>query len=216
MITGFSLRGTLVLLVVAVLAAVSVGVVAAHRDPDATGAALAVGTHEVDGVLTDFPHDLGAVATAVAVTRAQIGFDPDQAAAVAAAYADPTERMAFEDRARAVVAARRAQASVGTTGTPPPPASYAATPLAYNVHQVAPDLYAVHLLSWITLTSTTAEIKDHLYVGTQLLRWSDDWRLVTPAADLRRDLTAQQPPAAIPGSDAFTRAGWVRIEGMNR
>ncbi|MCW2737795.1 hypothetical protein [Nocardioides sp.] len=237
--TRVSLRSTLVLVAVAVLAAVTVGAVSLHRDPpDATRAAsadgtragvraisaeatphasLLTGTRHVDGLPTGFAHDeVGAVATAVAVTRAQIGFDPDQAAAVAAAYADPAERVAYEDRARAAVADRRAQAGVGATEPPPPPASYAATPLAYTVHEVAPELYAVHLLSWITLTSTTAEIKDHLYVGTQLLRWSGDWRLITPAADLRRDLAEQQPPTAASGSDAFTRAGWVLIEDVNR
>ena len=80
---------------------------------------------------------------------------------------------------------------------------------------MAPDQYAVHLLSWITLTSTTAEVKDHLYVGTQLLTWSDDWRLTMPTADLRRDLAEQQPPATTPGTKAFARAGWVLIEDGN-
>lgn len=224
MITRFSLRSWVVLVVVAAVAAATVVVVIADRDHNAPGAvdastasSLSASAHDVDTIPMGSVHDgLGAVSTAVAVTRAQIGFDPDQAAAVAAVYADPAERAAFEDLARGAVAARRAQAGVGSTEAAPPPASYAATPLAYTVDEVAPDQLAVHVLSWITLTSTTAEIKDHLYVGTQVLRWSDDWRLVMPTADLRRDLAEQQPPAATPGSRAFTRAGWVLIEDVNR
>lgn len=237
MTTRFPLRGTLVL-VVAALTALTVGVVAADRDPDAAEAASGVGTpdggraiptaevsptsslpggsHQVDGLPTGFPHDeLGAVATAVSVTRAQIGFDPDQAATVAGVYAVPAERAAFEDLARNAVGNRREQAGLSPTQEPPAPTAYAATPLAYTVTEVAPDQYAVHLLSWITLTSTTAEAKDHLYVGTQLLTWSDDWRLTMPTADLRGALVEQLPPATTPGTAAFARAGWVLIEDGN-
>ena len=244
MANGFPWRGAIVLVVIAALTALTVGVVAG-RDADATrtttaaasttgteaearattapGAAsttssLPEGSDQVDGMLTGFPHDeQGAVATAVAVTRAQIGFDPDQAAAVAAVYADPAERVAFEELAQSAVGNRREQAGLCPTQEPPAPTAYAATPLAYTVTEVGPDQYAVHLLSWITLTSTSAEVKDHLYVGTQLLTWSDDdWRLAMPTADLRRDLAQQQPPATTPGTEAFARAGWVLIEDVNR
>ena len=179
---------------------------------------LPEGADEVDAMPTGFPHDQhGAVAAAVAVTRAQIGFDPDQAAAVAAVYADPAERVAFEELAQSAVGNRREEAGISPTQEPPAPTAYAATPLAYTVTEVSRDQYAVHLLSWITLTSTSAEVKDHLYVGTQLLTWSgDDWRLTMPTADLRRDLAQQQPPATTPGTEAFARAGWVLIEEVNR
>ncbi|GAA5122506.1 hypothetical protein GCM10023339_41030 [Alloalcanivorax gelatiniphagus] len=213
------------------VAATTLGGIAADRGahtPDAADAAASRATsfelarsRHSDGVLTrSLDDELGAVSTAVAATRAQIGFDPEQAAAVAAAYADPAERADFEARARDAVAVRRAQAGVGLTETPPPPASYAATPLAYRVDplgQLGTDAYAVHVLSWITLTSVTAEIKDHFYVGTQLLRWNGDdaWRLTIPAPTLRRDLARQQPPVATPGTPAFTRAGWVLVEGAN-
>lgn len=239
MTTRFPLRSAVVLLVVAAVTAVTVGVFAdRNHDADAADAAptidtraearavpaagaaaassLPAGSHQVDGLPTGFPHDeLGAVATAVAATRAQIGFDPGQAAAVAGVYAAPTERVAFEDLAWNAVGNRREQAGLSPTQEPPAPTAYAATPLAYTVNEVAPDQYAVHLLSWITLTSTTAEVKDHLYVGTQLLTWSDDWRLTMPTADLRGDLAEQQPPATTPGTEAFGRAGWVLIEDVN-
>jgi hypothetical protein len=240
MANGFPWRGAIVLVVIAALTALTVGVVAG-RDADATRTTTAAGSStgtqvearvttasttsslpegadQVDGMPTGFPHDeQGAVATAVAVTRAQIGFDTDQAAAVAAVYADPAERVAFEELAQSAVGSRREQAGISPTQEPPAPTAYAATPLAYTVTEVGPDHYAVHLLSWITLTSTTAEVKDHLYVGTQLLTWSDDdWRLTMPTADLRRDLAQQQPPAATPGTEAFARAGWVLIEDVNR
>ena len=238
MTTRFPLRGTLVLVVVAALTALTVGVVAADRDPDAADATPTTGTraqsqavpvaevsspsslpggsHQVEGLPTGFPADeLGAVATAVSATRAQIGFDPDQAAEVAGVYAVPAERVAFEYLAQNAVENRREQAGLSLTQEPPAPTAYAATPLAYTVTEVAPDQYAVHLLSWITLTSTTAQVKDHLYVGTQLLTWSDDWRLTMPTADLRGALVEQQPPTTTPGTEAFARARWVLIEDGN-
>ena len=139
MTTRFSLRGTVVLVVVAAVAARHrrcgrrrprprrpVQRLASRHAGPTPGlqlpSSLPAGSHQVDGLPTGFPHDeLGAVATAVSATRAQIGFDPDQAAAVAAVYADPAERAAFEDLARGAVATDAGRPAVGPTQEPPPP-----------------------------------------------------------------------------------------------
>ncbi|MPZ12725.1 MAG: hypothetical protein GEU89_21375, partial [Kiloniellaceae bacterium] len=75
--------------------------------PPTDGVVLPEGASEVDGYPVQFPYtDLGAVAAQAAVSRAQVGFDYDQAAAVAGIYAAPADRPVLEQRAREAVALR--------------------------------------------------------------------------------------------------------------
>ena len=98
------------------------------------GVVLPRGAEQVNGLATRFPYtDLGAVATQVAVSRAQIGFDYDTAATAVSTYAAPEETAVFEQRARVAVAERRKAAGVPADGEVPAPASYAVTPVAYHL-----------------------------------------------------------------------------------
>ncbi|GAB2863503.1 hypothetical protein [Nocardioides pacificus] len=181
---------------------------------------IPTGNSEVGGYPTRFPQtDLGAVALQVEVAKAQVGFDYDQAVAVAGLYADPADEAVFEQRARDAVALRRQQAGVPKEGDVPPPASYAVTPIAYTLEEVDTGYYAVNLLSYVTLTTANGTVSDVLYAGTQLLRWLEvdgvsDWRLARGSSEDIAHLVAEgQPEAAAPGTAEFEQAGWVRISG---
>lgn len=185
----------------------------------AEGVVLPDGARQVDGLPIEFPYtDLGAVAAQASVAQAQVGFDYDEAAAIASVYAVAADKEIFEERARSAVALRRKQAGVSTHGEVPAPASYAATPVAYTLTELSTDYYAVNLLSYITLTTTAGDVADGLYAGTQLVRWVDgDWNLVQGAGeDLQRLIDQGQPEAAAPGTAEFQRAGWIQINGAAR
>ncbi|RHW28295.1 hypothetical protein D0Z08_04780 [Nocardioides immobilis] len=180
------------------------------------GVTLPEGASHVDGYPVEFPYsDLGAVAAQAEVAKAQVGFDYDQAVAVAGVYSAPEYREVFETRSRESVALRRQQAGVPVYGDVPAPASYAVTPVAFTVEELATDYYAVNLLSYVTLTGTDGRIKDGLYAGTQLLQWIDgDWKLVQGSSeDIQRLVDAGQPRAVAPDTPAFDQAGWIRING---
>jgi hypothetical protein len=198
---------------------VSVG----HLAPEAApgdGVVIATGADQVDGYPTRFPQtDLGAVALQVEVAKAQVGFDHDQAAAVAGLYANPEDRSVFEQRARDAVALRRQQAGVPKEGDVPPPASYAVTPIAYTLEELDTGYYAVNLLSYVTLTTANGKVSDGLYAGTQLMRWLEvdgvgDWRLVQGStADIEHLVSTGQPKAVAPGTPEYKQAGWIPING---
>jgi hypothetical protein len=180
------------------------------------GVTLPEGASQVNGYPVEFPYsDLGAVAAQAEVAKAQVGFDYDQAAAVAGIYAAPGHREVFEYRSRDAVALRRQQAGVPRDGEVPAPASYALTPVAFTVEELDTDYYAVNLLSYVTLTGTDGKIKDGLYAGTQLLQWIDgDWKLVQGSSEnIQRLVDAGQPEAVAPGTPEFEQAGWIRING---
>lgn len=184
--------------------------------PSATGVVIPTGADQVDGHPTGFPAtDLGAVAIQIELARAQLGFDYDEAARVASLYANPADRTVFEQRARASVDQRRQQAGVALQGKVAAPASYAVTPLAYTLEELAPGYYAVNLLSYVTLTAVDGTSKDNLTASTQLVRWIDgDWRLVEGSAqDIDRLVTQDQPKAVAPGTTHFAQAGWIAISG---
>jgi len=198
---------------------VSVEQVAPDTAP-ADGVVIPPGADQVDGYPTRFPQtDLGAVALQVEVAKAQIGFDYDQAAAVAGLYATPEDKAVFEERARAAVALRRQQAGVPKEGTVPPPASYAVTPIAYTLEELDTGYYAVNLLSYVTLTTANGKVSDGLYAGTQLMRWLEvdgvgDWRLVQGSTeDIEHLVSTGQPKAVAPGTPEYKRAGWIPING---
>ena len=146
-----------------------------HESPQTSpkgGVVLPKGAEQVNGLATKFPDtDLGAVATQVAVSRAQIGFDYDTAVTAVGTYAAPEETAVFEQRARLAVAERRKAAGVPADGEATAPASYAVTPVAYHLQELHTDYYAVTLLSYITLTTTGGKSKDGFYAGTQLVKW---------------------------------------------
>lgn len=191
----------------------------------ADGVTLPTGSTQTDGYPTRFPYtDLGAVALQAELAKAQIGFDYDQAASVARLYADPEDQAVFEDRSRAAVALRRQQAGVPADGEVPPPASYAVTPVAYTLRQLATDYYVVNLLSYVTLTSADGEARDGLYAGTQLVRWAadpgsesdidigGDWKVVQGSStDIQTLVEEGQPQAVAPGTPEFESAGWIMI-----
>lgn len=182
----------------------------------ADGVVIPTGTDQVDGHPIGFPAtDLGAVALQVEVAKAQVGFDYDQAVAVAGLYANPEDKAVFEERAQAAVELRRQQAGVAKDGDVPAPASYALTPVAYTLEQLDTGYYAVNLLSYVTLTTADGKVQDSLYAGTQLMRWVDGaWRLVTGSeADIQHLVSEGQPKAVAPGTPEFEKAGWIRING---
>ncbi|MBB3043983.1 hypothetical protein [Nocardioides soli] len=198
---------------------VSVDQVAPETAP-ADGVVIPTGADQVDGYPTRFPQtDLGAVALQVEVAKAQVGFDYDQAAAVAGLYANPEDKAVFEQRARDAVALRRQQAGVPKEGDVPPPASYAVTPIAYTLEELDTGYYAVNLLSYVTLTTANGKVSDGLYAGTQLMRWIEvdgvgDWRLVQGSdEDIEHLVSTGQPKAVAPGTPEYKQAGWVPING---
>lgn len=198
---------------------VSVDQVAPETAP-ADGVVIPTGADQVDGYPTRFPQtDLGAVALQVEVAKAQVGFDYDQAAAVAGLYANPEDKAVFEQRARDAVALRRQQAGVPKEGDVPPPASYAVTPIAYTLEELDTGYYAVNLLSYVTLTTANGKVSDGLYAGTQLMRWLEvdgvgDWRLVQGStADIVHLVSTGQPKAVAPGTPEYKQAGWIPING---
>ena len=198
---------------------VSVDQVAPETAP-ADGVVIPTGADQVDGYPTRFPQtDLGAVALQVEVAKAQVGFDYDQAAAVAGLYANPEDKAAFEQRARDAVALRRQQAGVPKEGDVPPPASYAVTPIAYTLEELDTGYYAVNLLSYVTLTTANGKVSDGLYAGTQLMRWLEvdgvgDWRLVQGSdEDIEHLVSTGQPKAVAPGTPEYKQAGWIPING---
>lgn len=183
------------------------------------GVVLPEGTDQVDGHPTGFPaSDLGPVAAQVAIARAQVGFDYDQAAQVAGIYGAPDARDVLEDRSRAAVAQRREQAGVPAKGEVPAPAAYAVTPIAFTVTELDSGTYAVSLLSYVSLTDAEGTIGDFLYSGTQLFSWIDeDWKVVQGAeADIDQLTTAGQPAAAAPGTPEYEDAGWIAIHGEHQ
>lgn len=186
------------------------------------GVVLAKGAEQVNGLGTRFPYtDLGAVATQVTVSRAQIGFDYDTAISAVMTYAAPEETAVFEHQARVAVAERRKAAGVPVTvlagGESPAPASYAVTPVAYHLQELNTDYYAVTLLSYITLTTTRGISKDGLYAGTGLVTWVEtesggDWKLTEGTNDdVRTVLDADRPKPAAPGTAQFTSEGWIQL-----
>ena len=198
---------------------VSVDEVAPETAP-ADGVVIPTGAEVVDGYPTRFPQtDLGAVALQVEVAKAQVGFDYDQAAAVAGLYANPEDKAVFEQRARDAVALRRQQAGVPKEGDVPPPASYAVTPIAYTLEELDTGYYAVNLLSYVTLTTANGKVSDGLYAGTQLMRWLEvdgvgDWRLVQGSdEDIEHLVSTGQPKAVAPGTPEYKQAGWIPING---
>ena len=196
-----------------------------HESPRTSpkgGVLLPKGAEQINGLPTGFPHtDLGAVATQVAVSRAQIGFDYDTATTAVRTYAAPADTAVFEQRARAAVAERRQAAGVPADvpagGETLAPASYAATPVAYHLQELDTDYYAVTLLSYITLTTTSGKSKDGLYAGTQLIKWVDsdsggDWKLTQGTnVDIKTVLDAGRPTPAAPGTDEFKSQGWIQL-----
>ena len=182
------------------------------------GVVLPRGAEQVNGLATRFPYtDLGAVATQVAVSRAQIGFDYDTAATAVSTYAAPEETAVFEQRARVAVAERRKAAGVPADGEVPAPASYAVTPVAYHLLELNTDYYAVTLLSYITFTTTGGKPKDGFYAGTQLVKWvgtkaAGDWKLTQGTNDdVRKVLDADRPKPAAPGTGQFKAEGWIQL-----
>jgi hypothetical protein len=184
--------------------------------PPTDGVELPQGGGEVGGHAVEFPYtDLGAVAIQAEVAKAQVGFDYEQAAAVAAIYAAPDDVATFGQRSRDAVALRRKQAGVPARGKVPAPASYAVTPLAFTVDELDTDYYVVNLLSYVTLTTADGKVSDLLYAGTQLVRWIDgDWKLVqATGAEYRQLIDEGQPQAVAPDTPEFDRAGWILIDG---
>lgn len=179
-----------------------------------TGVVLPDGADHTNGLPVQLPYtDLGAVAAHVAVSRAQLGFDYDTARAAVDTYADPADTATFETRAAQAVQQRRRAVGVPIRGRVSPPASYAATPVAYTLHELDTDYYAVTLLSHITLTTVDAEVKDGLYAGTGLVKWIDgDWRLVAgSAADVESVIAHGRPKPAAPGTAEFDEQGWIQL-----
>lgn len=180
------------------------------------GVVLPEGSDQVDGHPVGFPaSDLGPVAAQVAIAQAQTGFDYDRAARVARIYAAPQARTVLEDRSRDAVEQRRTQAGVPATGEVPAPASYAVTPIAFTITELDSGIYAVNLLSYVSLTDAEGTVADFLYSGTQLFDWIDgDWKVVQGTqADLDQLAASGPPPAVAPDTPEYDSAGWMTIRG---
>ena len=188
----------------------------APETPPKDGVVLPEGGSQVGGRPVEFPYtDLGAVAVQAEVAKGQVGFDYDQATAIAGLYAAADDKATFEQRSRDAVALRRKQAGVPAQGEVPAPASYAVTPIAFTVDELDTDYYVVNLLSYVTLTTTEGKVSDFLYAGTQLVRWIDgDWKLAQGTdAEHQQLIEEGQPQAVAPGTPEFEQAGWVSISG---
>lgn len=181
--------------------------------PPTGGVVLPVGTTTTGGHQVGFPHtDLGAVAAAVAITRAQVGFDYGQAATVARAYAAPDDIEVLTTRAREAVGYRRQQAGVARTGRVRAPAAFTLTPFAFQAVQLDHGCSAVTVLSLASSTTTRGRIRNTSYAGTQLVCWvDDDWRAVAGSTVDRRLLSRQPPTAVSPNVPRFRAGGWVTI-----
>lgn len=183
--------------------------------PPADGVVLPAAAEVSDGFPVGFPHsDAGAAAAQVEFTRTQVGFDFDQAAAAARAYAAPSDEPAIAARAKAAVANRRAQLSVPAAGPAAAPAAFALTPFAFQVAELDTDFYAVTVLSLATTTSAGGEVRNLYYTGTQLVRWiDDDWKTVAGTrADHAQVAALPQPPAVGPKDPRYLDAGWITIK----
>lgn len=178
------------------------------------GVMLPGGSDQIDGHPVKFPYsDLGAIALQVAVTNAQTGFDVNQALALTDIYVADEDRSYFADRIRASVALRRQQAGVSKTGGPPAPASYAMSPIAYQLEELGPDYYAVSMLSYITFTTVAGQPRDGYYTGIQFVKWiKGDWKVVrgTPS-DLERLSTQGLPASVGPNDPRFLADGWISL-----
>ncbi len=199
---------------------------------------LPAGSSNAEGHPVGFPRtELGAVAVPVALNRAQIGFDYDQAAAVADLYTAPSDRTSVLGRAAAAVASRRNDLSVPIRGAVPAPASFALTPYAFEATALEPDRYAVSVLSLISSTDTSGRSATVLYAGTQVVAWSasdedepaqtdtarsaaemgqwpsQDWKVVEPdSTDEELLATLPQPTLVGPEDpDRLTGAGWTPL-----
>ncbi len=186
--------------------------------PPSGGEVLPAGTATADGYQVGFPNtDLGAAAAAVEITRAQVGFDYDQAATVARTYAAPDDVEVLTTRAREAVSYRRQQLGVPITdtgtGDVAAPAAFALTPFAFQVQEMDPGSYAVTVLSLASTTTAQGRLRNVYYAGTQLVGWvDDDWKAVAGNTEQRRRLLSRQAPAAVgPNDPQFRRAGWIRI-----
>lgn len=196
--------------------------------PPARGVVLPEGTATADGYPVGFPHtDAGAVAAAVEITRAQVGFDYDQAATVARTYAAPADVEVVTTRARAAVGYRRQRLGVpvidididtvtgtGTgTGGVAAPAAFVLTPFAFQVLEMDPGCYAVTVLSLASTTTVRGRVRNVYYAGSQLLGWVDgDWKAVVGSTGQRRRLLRRPVLAAVgPNDPEFGRAGWIRV-----
>lgn len=185
---------------------------------------LPTGTDQVDGYPVSFPHtDLGAAAALVEFNRAQIGFDYDQAAAIARVYAAPDDVDAVEARASDAVANRRQQLGVPAAGEPAAPAAFALTPFAFTLDELDTDYYAVTVLNLATTTNTDGEIRNIYYSGTQLVRWvstgdgaddeAGDWKVVEPSVeDAEQVASLPQLPAVGPTDPQFAKSGWIALK----
>lgn len=184
-------------------------------NPAADGVVLPAAAKVSDGFPVGFPHsDAGAAAAQVEFTRAQVGFDFDQAEAAARAYAAPTDEPAIAARAKTAVANRRAQLGVPDAGPAAAPAAFALTPFAFQVAELDTDFYAVTVLSLATTTSTGGKVRNLHYTGTQLVRWiDDDWKTVAGTrADHTQVAAMPQPPAVGPQDPRYLDAGWITIK----
>jgi len=178
------------------------------------GVILPEGSDQIDGLPVKFPYsDLGAIALQVAVTKAQIGFEVTQALALTDIYVADEARGHFADRIRASVALRRQQAGVPETGEPPAPASYAMSPIAYQLEELGPDYYAVSMLSYVTFTTVTGQTRDGYYTGIQFVKWTKgDWKVVQGApSDLERLSTQSLPASVGPEDPRFLADGWIPL-----
>lgn len=182
--------------------------------PPTGGVVLPAGKAAADGYQVGFPHtDAGAVAAAVEITRAQVGFNYEQAAAAARAYAAPDDIAMLTSRAREAVGYRRHQLGIAPLGAVAAPAAFALTPFAFQIRKMDTSCYAVTVLSLASTTSTRGRMRNVYYAGTQLIRWvDDDWKTAAGGSAERQRLLNRPPPAAVgPRDPQFRRAGWITV-----
>lgn len=182
--------------------------------PPTGGVVLPVGNTTAAGYQVGFPNtDAGAVAAAVEITRAQVGFDYDQADTVARTYAAPDDVEMLTTRARAAVGYRRQKLGVAGTGGVAAPSAFALTPFAFQALEMDPGCYAVTVLSLASTTTARGRLRNVYYAGTQLVGWiDDDWKAIAGSTEQRRRLLSRQPPSAVgPNDPQFRRAGWITI-----
>jgi len=186
---------------------------AATPPPPASGAGQAPlagpvqmvqGTHAAGGVALGFPHStVGAVSAAAEFSSAILStLDPGRAAAVMRLVADSGWPGAPQLAAEGIAGARQSL-GIPATGPVPGGASFAFTPVEYQVRGVSSDAVTVLLLADLTSVTPAVGTVTQVSVFPVAMHWArGDWKVLrNPAGDY-------EGLAAEPDTPQAAALGW--------
>jgi hypothetical protein len=162
------------------------------------------GTRMIDGVALGFPHStVGAVSAADEFTTAILStLDPDRAAAVMRLVADPAYPGGPRQAAEGIAGVRRSL-GIPATGLVPIGASFAFTPVEYQVRGVSSSTVTVLLLSDLISTAPGQGTVTEVTVFPVAMHWAEaDWKILSNPVGDYRTLTA------VPGTPQAAADGW--------